>query len=88
MGVVSKYKYLDVFFTSNLSWNDHIEYVGAKASHVLNFLRRNFEQAPPKPKETLYFPNVCSILEYGCVAWDPETKICTNALKRVQKRAL
>lgn len=85
--VVSKYKYLGVFFTSNLSWNDHIEYVGAKASRVLNFLKRNFKQAPPKLKETLYLSNVRSILEYGCVAWDPDTKICTNALERVQKRA-
>lgn len=85
--VETEYKYLGVIFSANLSWNAHINYLTLKASRVLNFLRRNFRQAPTKLKETLYISNVRPILEYACSAWDPSTKSNIEALERVQARA-
>lgn len=87
LSIVSNYKYLGVLYKNDFSWNDHINYVAAKAGRVLNFLKRNFKKAPPKLKETLYFSNVRTILEYGCSAWDPGTKTCIAELERIQKRA-
>lgn len=54
---------------------------------MLNFLRRNFRQAPPKVKEALYLSIVRPILEYGCSVWDPSTKANIDALERIQARA-
>lgn len=38
-------------YKNDFSWNDHINYVGAKAGRFLNFLKRNFKKAPPRLKE-------------------------------------
>lgn len=85
--VATEFKYLGIFFSSNLSWNHHVNYMIVKASRVLNFLRRNFRQAPTKVRETLYLTNVRPILEYGCSVWDPYTKTNVDALERIQARA-
>lgn len=87
MTEVSDYKYLGVMFANDLSWNTHVHYLSSKASRALNFIRRNFWQAPLELKELLYLTNVRPILEYGCSAWDPYTKQNINELERVQKRA-
>lgn len=87
ISAVSTYKYLGVIFSTDLSWNTHVNYIAAKASRTLNFLRRNFKDAPVKLKETLYISSVRPILEYACAAWDPHTKLNVEELERVQKRA-
>lgn len=88
--IIPSYKYLGVLYKNEFSWIDHIDYVAAKASRVLNFLRRNFKQALLKlKKNSLLFK--CSHYmdaEYGCSAWDPGTKTCIEELKRIQKRAV
>lgn len=87
LSVVLQYKYLGVLFSSELSWNSHVNYLSSKASRTLNFLKRNFRQAPAKLKETLYMANVRPILEYACTAWDLYTKTSIDELERIQKRA-
>lgn len=87
LSAVSTYKYLGVFFSTDLSWNTHVNYISAKASRTLNFLRRNFKDAPLTLKETLYMSTVRPILEYASAVWDPHTKLNIEELERVQKRA-
>lgn len=84
---VTHYKYLGVYFSSNLTWNEHVEHVSAKAYGMLNFLRRNFKMAPLKVKELLYFTYIRPILEYACVVWHPPTLNLTDMLERIQNFA-
>lgn len=51
-------KYLGLTFSSNLTWTKHTETVAMKAGRVLNFIRRNFINAPQDVKETLYITHV------------------------------
>lgn len=80
-------KYLGLTFSSNLTWSKHTETVTMKAGRVLNFIRRNFKNAPQDVKETLYKTNVRPILEYAAAAWDPDTKVLINKLEAIQNRA-
>lgn len=73
--------------TSDLRWNRHITHIKNKAIRSLGFLRRNFSQIPNKLKEQLYFTYVRSLLDYGCICWDPYTADLTEQLERVQNRA-
>lgn len=87
LDTVLDYKYLGVYFSSNLTWKRQIEHVSFSASRMLNFLKRNFSDAPPKVKELLYFTNVRSIAEYACAVWDPQFENLCALLERVQNRA-
>lgn len=62
-----------------------MNHIAAKASRVLNFLKRNFKQVPADLKETLYMTNVRPILEYGCATWDPDAKTLISELKNVRQ---
>lgn len=87
LNTVTDFKYLGIYFSSNLSWKRQVEHVCSSASRTLNFLRRNFRAAPPKLKELLYFTHVRSIMEYACAAWDPQLAYLCEMLERVQNRA-
>lgn len=78
LNISKEFKYLGVFFTSDLRWNKHVNYIGNKAASVLGFLRRNFSHLPSNLKMQLYFSHVRSILEYGYVCWDPHTSELIN----------
>ena len=43
---VTSAKYLGVHVSSKLTWNEHIDIIKMKASHTLNFIRRNFLSCP------------------------------------------
>lgn len=58
-----EYKYLGIFITYHLRWNRHIWHIKNKVIGALGLLCRNFSQL----KQQLYFPYLCSILDYGCV---------------------
>lgn len=51
---VSHVKYLGVTFSSNLSWESHIDNICSKAVGKLNFLRRRLHQAPLMVKLNAY----------------------------------
>lgn len=80
-------KYLGVIFSSDLTWNRHIEAVSFKAASTLNFIRRNFRNAPQAVKERLYLSNIRPILEYACAICDPHTKYLIDSLEFVQNCA-
>lgn len=84
---VTHAKYLGVVFSSDLTWNQHVEFITTKAARTLYFIRRNFKQAPQDVKELLYSTNVRPILEYGSTVWDPFTQNLIGSLEAIQNRA-
>lgn len=83
-----EFKYLGVFFTTDLSWTRHIDYVTAKASRMLGYLKRNAKQFPVNARALLYLSNVRSVLEYASTVWDPWTQTNIGKLERIQSKAV
>lgn len=83
----TEYKYLGVYFTCNLDWQRHVDYVAAKAGRALGFLRRNARDYSLESRDLLYKANVRSILEYACTVWGPPTIRDKQKLERLQNLA-
>jgi len=64
-------KYLGINISNNLEWGNHVDVITRKAQTILNFLQRNLKYCPKQAKQTAYFSLVRSVVEYGCVIWDP-----------------
>ena len=62
---VSSTPYLGVCLSETLEWEAHINRITSKAISTLGFLRRNLKACPPKLRETAYFSQVRSSLEYS-----------------------
>lgn len=52
---VSEFKYLGVYFTTDLSWTRHIDHITAKAYRVLGFMKRNETVSNQSKGSTLSF---------------------------------
>lgn len=81
------YKYLGVTFSSDCSWNAHVNNVVTKAARALNFIQRNLKSSPFILKNTAYISFVRPILEYACCVWDPRQKTLIDKIERLQNRA-
>jgi hypothetical protein len=79
--------FLGVQISSDLSWDQHITNIAAKANRSLGFVRRNLQRCPEKVKEQAYVALVRPHLEYACCAWDPYLKKHINLLEMVQRRS-
>ena len=66
-------QYLGINIQNNLSWNSQTYHATGKATHVLNFLRRNFRHCSSAVKEKLYLTLVRPHLDYATASWDPFT---------------
>ena len=80
-------KYLGVKISKDLRWNDHVEYITAKATNTLNFLRRNIQIGNSRIKAIAYKTLVRPQLEYCQTVWDPYTNELKHKLEMVQRRA-
>ena len=80
-------KYLGVYLSDDLRWNEHVNNMSNKANKTLGFLKRNLRHCPPKTKETAYKALVRPTLEYCSTVWDPYTAKNTNIVEMVQRRA-
>ena len=83
---VDQAKYLGVMISQELDWSAHIESTCRRANSTLGFLRRNLKASPEKLKELAYFSLVRSVLEYGCVVWDPHLVKDISEVEMVQRR--
>ncbi|XP_077550804.1 uncharacterized protein LOC144164143 [Haemaphysalis longicornis] len=84
---VSTLKYLGVHLSSNLTWNDHIDYVISKASRTLGFIRRHLYLANQSTKLLAYTALVRSKMEYASLIWNPNQTYLINKLECLQNKA-
>ena len=61
----SKYMYLGVKVTEDLTWSRHNSEVAGKANRSLGFLPRNFRQCTKEVKATTHTTMVRPVLDYG-----------------------
>ena len=66
---VEVFRYLGVTINSKLKWGDHIAEVTAKASHILNLLRKTMRSCCRDAKTRAYTVLVRPILEYSVPVW-------------------
>jgi hypothetical protein len=74
--VVSKYKYLGVVFSSNMSWAPHISYITtkARAKHARSKRFLANKQLPFKARKLVWDSLVKSSLSYANEVWVPNSK--------------
>ena len=79
-------KDLGIFLDVKLSFIPHYDYMCAKACKMLGFLRRNTREFRDfLTLKSLYCSLVRSLLEYGCVVWNPYYSTHIDRIERVQK---
>ena len=84
---VNVIKDLGVYFTSNLSFKHHIEFIVSKAFKMLGFVYRSTKSFKDNSVLlTLYKSLVRSRLEYCSSIWSPSQQYLILKLERVQKR--
>jgi len=87
---VPVFKLLGIVFSSDLSWQHHVDYIIKKASKRY-FVIYNLNRARISPEDivTVYCSLIRSILEYACPVWHSGlTTAQNNDIERVQKRCL
>ena len=86
---ISKFKYLGIWLTNNLSLSTHIERVTKHATQQAGIIFRKFyAHSHPDTLKQLYLSFVRPHLEYAAQVWDPYHTTHINALEKVQKFAL
>ena len=84
---VDTFRYLGFVITNKLKWGDHISAVTAKASCILNLLRRTMQGCCRDAKSRAYTALVRRILEYSAPVWAPHEQKHIDTLEKVQRRA-
>ena len=84
---VCEHSYLGIMFDSKMSFSSHINNITAKATKILNFLRRNLYKCSKTTKAKAYLALVRPILEYSSTVWDPHLIKNINTIEKVQRRA-
>ena len=72
---------------AKLKWNNHCQSIAAKATRILNFLKRSLSGCSQRAKATAYQAMVRPHLEYCAPVWDPHAVKNIEILEKVQKRA-
>jgi hypothetical protein len=87
---VSVYKLLGVHVESNLKWNTHVNYICAKASSRLYFLKQ-LRKCCTSIGDMLHFYTavIRPVLEYACPVWHSSiTKEQSIRIESIQRRAV
>ncbi|KAG0713976.1 RNA-directed DNA polymerase from mobile element jockey [Chionoecetes opilio] len=79
---------LGVIYDSSLTFRTHIEWLARVASGKLTSLRRMSWLLNSKELEILYKAQVCSSLDYACLAWGGTANKHLAPLDKVQVRAV
>jgi hypothetical protein len=89
IGFCDTVKVLGITFSGDMKFSEHISDVVRKSNCMLGALRRKLgRRAPPSVIGTLYDSCIRSVLEYGCVVWDPILENDISDLERSQKFAV
>ena len=86
---VNTYKILGVIMHNDLKWNSHVDYITKKACKKLYSLRV-LRRASVSQSNMLriYLGSVRPVLEYAVPVWQDIPAYLSEAIERVQKRAL
>jgi hypothetical protein len=86
--IVTEYKYLGIWFTSDLKWDRHIEYMLSKARKRSATLQRLLvnNRIPGRAKLLVWMAYVRPLLDYGCEIWSCNSK-ATSRIESIQTRA-
>lgn len=84
---VDCFKYLGVFFTSDLAWDTHVEYITKKAFKKLGLLKRRLSLANAETKKHAYTSLIRTSLEYASIIWHPNSSTLNKRLESVQNKA-
>ena len=82
-------KDLGVLMDEKLTFNEHVEYIVAKAYSMLGFVIRTCKEFKNiKTLKSLYFAHVRSYLEYASVVWHPYQSTFIDKIESIQKKFL
>ena len=82
-------KDLGLTVNTKLNWNDHCDYLIAKANQKFGLLRRTCHFVKnTNRRRVLYLTLVRSIFEHCPIIWRPSSRVAVEKLESVQKRAL
>jgi len=87
LSTVESFTYLGVTISSDLHWRENVHNISAKATRVLNFVRRNIYHCISEVKALAYTSLIRPHLEYASAAWDPYTARDSHQLDKLQRRA-
>jgi hypothetical protein len=86
--IVPSYKYLGIWFTSNLQWEKHIEYMITNATERTKSMRAllTTNRIPVRAKLLVWLSSVRPLLEYGSEVWEADAKQWAK-IERAQREA-
>src|SRR5271170_106081 len=84
---VTKYKYLGIYITSDLTWDTHINFICSKANQALGFIKRQLGKCSQEVKLKAYVTLVRPHLEYASCTWDPHSDTLIDQIEMVQRCA-
>ena len=84
---VNSHKHLELTFSQDCSWHDHLELVKTKAWLRINIMRRIKFQLERKSLQTIYISFIRPLLEYADVVWDNCTQQEASELEKNQNEA-
>ncbi|KAJ4452158.1 hypothetical protein ANN_03676 [Periplaneta americana] len=84
---VNTCKYLGIYLSNKLGWEEQIINSTKKASKALHFSMRILKKSNRRSNELAYKTLVRPIMEYGAVGWDPYRRNQIDSIEKVQRRA-
>jgi hypothetical protein len=79
-------KDLGIMLDSNLSFNQHVDFVVSKAQRLLGYVFRTFRSRNPETLIPVYKSLIRPMLEYATPIWNSPAVHHISILERVQKR--
>lgn len=80
---VDNHKHLGIYFSSDGSWNFHINTIKSKAICRLNLLRKLKFQLDRRSLEKMYFTFIRPLLEYADIVWDNMTEDLKDQIENI-----
>ena len=87
LALVTDLRYLGLTFSSNLSWQGHMNNITSWANRMLGLVSRNLRKTSQKICQQAYFSLARPHLEYCCSVWNPHTNKHISKIEAVQRRA-
>ena len=67
---IASTKYLGVYLSKDLRWNERVKYITNKGNRLHGFLNQNLKQSTTSTKEKAYKSLIQPIVEYCSSVWD------------------